>query len=328
MESHSLPDCQRGPAFLCSRAPTIPAQLYNISRENAMIDSMTGFGRGQAEVGSATATVELRSVNNRFCEISIRLPRNVAEHEAEIQNRVKKAFSRGRINVQIQVETTSEQTLPIEVNREAARNYADLLNQLREAAGIEEPLRIEHLLNYSDIFTTHETPDQAAAEMWKAVEIALDQAIVEMRQMRRQEGSALLADLEARIDAIGNQLGRVQERAPARVAEARERLRSRVYDLLQEERIDGERLELEIALLADRLDITEECVRLRSHLELFRQALNSENPEGRKLNFISQEINREVNTIGSKANDAEIAHIAVDMKDELEKIREQVQNVE
>ena len=293
-----------------------------------MIDSMTGFGRGRAEVRSATATVELRSVNNRFCEISIRLPRNLAEYETEIQNRVKKAFSRGRINVQIQVETTSEQILPIEVNHDAARGYAALLNQLREAAGIHEPLRIEHLLNYSDIFTTHETPDEASAEMWTAVELALEEAVAEMRRMRRQEGSALLADLEARIDAISHQLSRVEERAPTRVAEARERLRARLHDLLQEERVDPDRLELEIALLADRLDITEECVRLRSHLDLFRQALNSENPEGRKLNFISQEINREVNTIGSKANDAEIAHIAVDMKDELEKIREQVQNVE
>ena len=136
--------------------------------------------------------------------------------------------------------------------------------------------------------------------------------------MRRQEGSALLADLETRTHAIEEQLTLVEQRAPERVNGARERLRSRLKDLVEDERIDNDRLEMEIALLADRLDITEECVRLRSHLELFRQSLNSEHAEGRKLNFISQEINREVNTIGSKANDAEIAHLAVQMKDDLE----------
>jgi uncharacterized protein (TIGR00255 family) len=293
-----------------------------------MIDSMTGFGRGQAEVGSASATAELRSVNNRFCEISVRLPRNLAQYESEVLTRLKKAFSRGRINAQIQVETTSEQILPIQLDTEAVRAYSALLHRLRDAAGISEPLRLEHLLNYSDIFTTDETTDEASADLWAAAEGALEQAIGEMQKMRRQEGVALLADLDARVDAIMGFLEQVEARAPGRVAEGRERLKSRVRELVEDERIDPTRLELEIALLADRLDITEECVRLRSHLDLFRQALHSENPEGRKLNFISQEINREVNTIGSKANDAEIARLAVDMKDELEKIREQVQNVE
>ncbi len=293
-----------------------------------MIDSMTGFGRGQAQVGNSTATVELRSVNSRYCEVSVRLPRLISEYESDVQTRLKQTFSRGRISAQIQVETNLGEALNIAVDPEAVRGYTALLNRLRAAAGIVEPVRLEHLLAYSDVFTTPETPSEAAEEMWAAAAEALDDAIDHLRRMRRQEGSALLADLETRITAIEKQLAQVEQRAPARVDEARERLRSRLAELAGDDRVDGDRLEMEIALLADRLDVTEECVRLRSHLELFRQSLNSEDPEGRKLNFIAQEINREVNTIGSKANDAEVAHLAVQMKDDLEKIREQVQNVE
>lgn len=293
-----------------------------------MIDSMTGFGRGQAEVKNVAATVELRSVNNRYCEVSARLPRSLGDYESEVQARIKKVFSRGRITVQVQLDAVADEVLPIEVDQDAVRAYTSLLNRLRAAAGVSEPIRLEHLLNYSDIFTTAETSSDEAELMWEATAAALDQAIEELRRMRRQEGSALLADLEERISAISRLLDSVQERAPVRVEEARQRLRGRLVDLLDDDRIDPDRLETEIAILADRLDITEECVRLRSHLDLFRQSLNSENPEGRKLNFISQEINREVNTIGAKSNDAEVAHLAVQMKDELEKIREQVQNVE
>lgn len=293
-----------------------------------MIDSMTGFGRGQAQVGGATANVELRSVNSRYCEVSVRLPRALSEYESEVQSLIKQAFSRGRISVQVQVETSSDEILPIELDEDAVRAYSGLLNRLRASAGVAEPLGLDHLLHFSEIFRMPDEPSKASDEMWAAAEEALAAAVIQLRQMRRQEGSALLADLEARIEAIAGQLKLVEERAPLRVEEARTRLRSRLEDLLDDDRVDSDRLEMEIALLADRLDVTEECVRLRSHLELFRQSLNSENPEGRKLNFIAQEINREVNTIGSKSNDAEVAHLAVQMKDELEKIREQVQNVE
>lgn len=293
-----------------------------------MINSMTGFGRGQAQVGTSTATVELRSVNSRYCEVSVRLPRALSEYESDVQTRVKQAFSRGRINAQVQVATRADASINLDVNPDAVRGYTALLNRLRAAAGIAEPVRLEHLLGYADIFTTPETPSEAAHEMWKATGSALDDAILHLRQMRRQEGSALLADLEMRIAAIEHQLDEVEKRGPARIDDARARLHGRLAELVGDDRLDHDRLEIEIAVLADRLDITEECVRLRSHLELFRQSLNSEEPEGRKLNFISQEINREVNTIGSKASDAEIAHLAVLMKDDLEKIREQVQNVE
>ena len=291
-----------------------------------MVESMTGFGRGTAEAGGVEATVEVRSVNNRYCEVSARLPRALAPYEAELQQRIKQAFGRGRITVQVQLEQAAGEELPLQVDPKAARAYAHLLEGLRAAAGIEAPVRLEHLLTFSEVFTTEsQEPDERA---WAAVSAALDLAIEDLRTMRRQEGVALRADLEARLDALEAALAEVERRAPERVDEARARLYERLNDLLADDRLNPERLELEIALLADRLDVSEECVRLHSHLQLFREALEGDASAGRKLNFLVQEINREVNTIGSKANDAEVAHLAVRMKEELEKIREQVQNVE
>ena len=294
-----------------------------------MISSMTGFGRAAAQADAAEATVELRSVNNRFCDVSVRLPRSLAEREADVQARVKAAFARGRIAVQVQLERQAGEALPVRVDEDAARAYARLLGRLGQAAGIDEPVRLEHLLRFGDVFTTPDEDADAADEAaWQAVEQALDGAIRALRAMRRQEGEALRADLHARADALEAALVRVEARAPERVEAARQKLHDRLRELLGRADLDEGRLELEIALLADKLDVTEECVRLRSHLALFRDALALEEPVGRKLNFLTQEMGREVNTIGSKAGDAGIAHLAVEMKEELEKVREQVQNVE
>lgn len=290
---------------------------------------MTGFGRATVQTDSAEATVELRSVNNRFCDVSVRLPRTLAEREADVQARIKAAFARGRITAQVQLEQRADEALPIRVDAEAVRAYAGLLGHLRQAAGIDEPVRLEHLLHFGDVFTTPEEDAGVVDEQaWQAVAAALDDAIQALRAMRRQEGEALQADLRARADAIEAALIRVETRAPERVEAARQKLRDRLQELLEQTSLDEGRLELEIALLADKLDVTEECVRLRSHLTLFRDALTSDEPVGRKLNFLAQEMGREINTIGSKAGDAEIAHLAVEMKEELEKVREQVQNVE
>ncbi len=293
-----------------------------------MIESMTGFGRGSAQVNAATVTVEMRSVNNRFCEVSTRLPRLLSPYEGEIQSMVKQGLSRGRISVQVQVEQASENALPVGVNEDAARAYGSLLEKLRAAAGIAEPVRLEHLLTFSDVFSAPEDSSSRLEEAWAATQAALGEAIEAIRAMRKQEGRALQADLLDRIGGLRNGLRRVEERAPERVAEARSRLKARLQEILDDERIAPERLEMEMAILADRLDVTEECVRLRSHLNVFEEGLRGSEPVGRKLNFLVQEINREVNTIGSKANDAEIAHVAVEMKEELERIREQVQNIE
>lgn len=292
-----------------------------------MIASMTGFGRGRARAGDLIATVEMRSVNNRFCEVSTRLPRELNPRESEIQALIKQALDRGRINVQIQVERAEPQ-LTMQVDEHAARGYARLLDTLRIAAGLPDPVRLEHLLPFSDdllVPADEETDDEA---LWAATSAALQEALDGLRAMRLQEGKALQTDLLERIASMRRELAHVEARAPERVREAREKLHERLAELLGDDRVDPERLEQEIAYLADKLDVTEECVRLRSHLQLFEEALRSDDPVGRKLNFLAQEINREVNTIGSKANDADVAHAAVRMKEELEKIREQVQNIE
>lgn len=294
-----------------------------------MLYSMTGFGRGSAHRNGTSVTAEIRSVNNRFIEVAVRLPRALAHREADVQNRLKHAFARGRISVQLQVEQSAE-VLPVRVDAAAARAYRALLEELAAAAGLDEAVHLDHLLRFAEVFKPADDPQPGEddASLWAVAEAALDEAIADLREQRRQEGEALAADLLARTDTLEALLTQVERRAPQRIAEARARLQARLAELLGEVRLDPERLEQEIALLADRLDVTEETVRLRSHLQLFREALAASKPVGSRMNFLTQEINREVNTIGSKANDTEVAHLAVGMKDELEKIREQVQNVE
>ena len=293
-----------------------------------MISSMTGFGRGEAHVDGYTATVELKSVNSRFCEVSIRLPRAVTERENDIQRLVKSSFSRGRINVQIQLEALAGSDSVPRIDQDVATAYRKLLDELRAATGIDDPVRLDHLLKFSDIFTTEDESVLSVEETWTAVSTALAEASEAMQAMREREGIALEKELLERVTEIETNLIVVQEQAPSRLPSANERLRSRLAEILEDERIDNERIEFEMAMLADKLDIREECVRLRSHIDIFREALADQEPVGRKLNFLSQEMNREINTIGSKANDAGLSHVVVKMKENLEKIREQIENVE
>ncbi len=293
-----------------------------------MINSMTGFGRGRAVVDGVTAIVEMRSVNRRFHEASVRIPRSLSAREAEVQARLRDAFERGRFTVNVQLEAEQEDPVGLRVDPKMARSYTRLLTELRTAAGLDAPVRLEHLLSFSDVFAPAESNEMAEEKAWPAVEAALEEAVDAMRAMRREEGRALADDLETRIEAIGEQLRAVEARAPERLEARREELKARLDELFADERLAADRLEAEVALLADKLDVTEECVRLRSHLDQFRQALASDAPAGRKLKFLVQEIHREVNTIGAKANDTGVAHRTVAMKEEIERIREQVQNVE
>jgi uncharacterized protein (TIGR00255 family) len=290
-----------------------------------MVESMTGFGRGAASAAGTEVTVEVRSVNGRYSEVSVRAPRELGPHEVELQNRVRSALVRGKINVTVQAERPGADA-PVQVDEKAARAYADVLDRLRLVAGISQPLQLEHLLQVKELLIPVEATADAG-ELWRLTVEALDRALGECQSMRRHEGAALAQDLAAHGRAIERELASIEETAPSRVSAAREALRLRVGELLDEIRVDSDRLELEIAILADRLDVNEECVRLHSHLDQFYQAIEGPDHSGRRLNFLSQELNREINTISSKANDAAIAHRAVTMKEELEKIREQVQNV-
>lgn len=293
-----------------------------------MIASMTGFGRGEATSGGYTATVELRSVNSRYCEVSTRLPRTLNARDAELQRLVKDRFARGRISLQVQIEDPAADTLPVAVNEDAVRQYRALIQQIAEVAGLEPVVSLDQILRFQDILTPVEPGEPSEDAVWTATVAALKLAGDGMRVMRLDEGKALDRELQERLDGIEANLAEVERLAPLRVTGTHERLVDRLREFMADERLDRSRLEFEMAVLADKLDVREECVRLHSHLNLFRQALGSGDPVGRKLNFLSQEMNREVNTIGSKSNDAEMAHLVVDMKEDLEKIREQIENVE
>jgi uncharacterized protein (TIGR00255 family) len=292
-----------------------------------MVLSMTGFGRGEATEKGVTASVELRSVNSRFLEVVTRLPRALVLRENDVKDAVRQRMSRGKVNVQVTVERETDGTIPVRLNGPMARAYMTMLNQLRRTSRIRETVRLEHLLQFSDIFepVAVETSDDVE---WQVARRALAVALDDLMTMRQNEGRELEKDFRARLASLERQLDTIQELSVGQVPHERERLKARIAQLLGGTAVDESRLEMEIALLADRLDVTEECVRFRSHLKFFLEAVDAGEPAGRKLNFLVQEINREANTIGSKSSAVEIAHRVVGVKEELEKIREQLQNIE
>jgi uncharacterized protein (TIGR00255 family) len=292
-----------------------------------MIASMTGFGRGEAKGDGVAITVELRSVNSRFLEVTSRLPRSMSLRENEIKELLRKRISRGKVTVVAAIDRENESALALRVNVPAARAYMKLLNKLRTTARLREKVRLEHLLQFSEIIES-ENAGSADEHEWKVFQEALDAAMQQIETMRRNEGGELEADFRSRIALIERSLDTITALSKEQVPQERLRLRERISQILSNESVDEGRLEMELALLADRLDVTEECVRFRSHNKFFLAALLGMEPAGRKLNFLVQEMNREANTIGSKSSATEIAHLVVGIKEELEKIREQIQNIE
>jgi uncharacterized protein (TIGR00255 family) len=288
---------------------------------------MTGFGRGEVTEQGVTGSVELRSVNSRFLEVVARLPRALALRENEVKDAVRQRMSRGKVNVQVTIERETDGTIPVRLNAQMARAYGTMLNQLRKTARIRETVKLEHLLQFSDIFEPVSVEAGDDLE-WSVAQKALAVALDDLVTMRQNEGRELEKDFRLRIGSLERQLDKIQSLSTGQVPHERERLKTRIANMLSGTTVDESRLEMEIALLADRLDVTEECVRFRSHLKFFLEAAGAAEPAGRKLNFLVQEINREVNTIGSKSSATEIAHIVVGVKEELEKIREQLQNIE
>ncbi|KER10459.1 MAG: hypothetical protein HY22_04400 [[Candidatus Thermochlorobacteriaceae] bacterium GBChlB] len=294
-----------------------------------MIESMTGYGNGSCSDAGLHASAEIRSVNSRFIEISVKLPRQFSARELEVREFIRKELQRGKISVTVQLERDAGRDLPIRINVESVRAYAALLSELRTAAGIDEPIRLDHLLKFSEVFVSNEDADSGQDKEWSAVQKALMLSIHALKEMRRKEGEELLRDFQKRIHSIEETLDRVQALSQKTIDDVREKLRGRVREILVDEsKISRERLELELVLLADKLDITEECVRFRSHNKFFLKTLMQDDSPGRKLNFLLQEQNREANTIAAKAQNADIAQAMVFVKEELEKIREQVQNIE
>ncbi|MCX7985008.1 MAG: YicC family protein [Bacteroidetes bacterium] len=293
-----------------------------------MIASMTGFGRAEVTQNGITATVEVRSVNNRYLEVTARLPRHHSQRDREVKELVRSFLSRGSINVTVRIERKDDGIVLLKINESAAKAVYRLLNDLRKSVGVRQKVTIEHLLHFSEIFEPIDE-DDASTEEWNVILEALKQAFEALNSMRIQEGQELANDLRKRILWIDETVTKIEQLSKERIPEERKNLQAKVAQLVSDPSIiDQNRLELEIALLAEKLDVTEECVRYHSHNKFFLEILNNGEAVGRKLNFLVQEMNREANTIGSKVCDATIAHLVVAMKEELEKIREQVQNLE
>lgn len=289
---------------------------------------MTGFGRAEVARSGITASVEVRGVNSRYLDVTTRLPRLLSQREKDIKEIVRSCVNRGNLVVSVSVDAESDTTAPVSVNKVAAKAYIKLLNDLRKTAKIKEQVRLEHLLKFSEVFEVPKD-DQSDEQEWKVVEEALRSALDGFNTMRRNEGAELSKDLQRRIHWLSETVERIEGLSRERIPEERKRLHERIAQLVEDKSIiDQNRLELEIALLADKLDVTEECVRFRSHTKFFLETIANTDSAGRKLNFLVQEINREANTIGSKTNDSEIGHLVVQMKEEVEKIREQLQNIE
>jgi uncharacterized protein (TIGR00255 family) len=293
-----------------------------------MISSMTGYGHGEAAEKKTTAVAEVRTVNSRYLEVASRLPRSLSLRENDVKELVRTKFSRGKVNVVISITQENDNELPLKINVSAAKAYYKLLTSLRKTVKIQDKVTLDHLLKFPEVLEM-DGFDQNDEHEWALAQKALETALINVAEMRKREGGELLKDLVERLNVINGTLDKIEELAKTRLPSERQRLEDRLKELVADNRIiDNNRLETELALFADRLDLTEECVRFRSHNKFFLTALQQEEGAGRKLNFLVQEMNREANTIGAKANNADIAHLVVAVKEELEKIREQLQNIE
>ena len=293
-----------------------------------MVKSMTGYGRAEDTVDGCTITVELRSVNNRYLDCNIRLPRLYLFAEEAMKTRVQNTISRGKVDVFITLDTTGAENVQVSVNRPLAQQYASALQELAQLCG-PAAYRItpEALSRFPEVLVAEKTEDDLEGRA-QAICTVLDRALADFDQMRTREGQRLEADILSRAQAIETLVGQVEERSPQTVSEYRAKLEARMQEVLSNTQLDPARILTEAAIFADKVAVDEETVRLRSHIEQLRGMLSKGGAVGRKLDFLIQEFNREANTIGSKCSDLEISRHVVDIKAEIEKIREQVQNVE
>ena len=292
-----------------------------------MVKSMTGYGRARETLNGRDITVEVRSVNNRYLDCTVKMPRTYVFAEDAIKSRVQKAISRGKVDVYVTIDTTAADVSVVAVNEPLARSYYEALKQLKDTFALEGEITPLALSKFPDVLTVtraEEDLEAVAADLCTVLEKAL-QAYNEMRAV---EGERLAADIASRVSTIESVVAKVEERSPQTVSEYRARLSAKMAEVLQSTTIDESRILTEAAIFADKIAVDEETVRLRSHIAQLRAMLQSDQPVGRKLDFLIQEVNRECNTIGSKCNDLTIAQDVVNMKAEVEKIREQVQNIE
>ncbi|MBQ1291816.1 MAG: YicC family protein [Lachnospiraceae bacterium] len=292
-----------------------------------MIRSMTGYGRSELVRGDLKFTVEMKSVNNRYLDISIKMPRQLNPFESAIKAELKKYMQRGKVDVFISLEDLAESNVTIRYNRTVAQQYLDHLRQMAEDFGLENDIKVSALSRYPDVLTMEEeSPD--TSDYWEPLREALDLAAQQFYEARTREGGFLRDDLLAKLDEMQENVEFITQRAPVIVETYRRQLYEKVSDLLQGTAIDEGRILEEVTIYSDKVCVDEELVRLRSHIEAVRTELSGDEGVGRKLDFIAQEMNRESNTILSKSDDLAVSDRAIELKTCVEKIREQIQNIE
>jgi uncharacterized protein (TIGR00255 family) len=292
-----------------------------------MIKSMTGFGRAQETVDGMTVTVELKSVNHRYFEFTAKVPRTYGFLEEKLKSFLNARVSRGKMECSVSIENLEESDMEVIVNPSLAKGYVDALRTLSETFGLKEDYSAISIAKFPDVLTLRKAPADEE-KIWNAVQKVTELAVERFVTMRETEGEKLRADILSKADTILEHVAFVESRSPQTVREYHEKLRQRMEELLENTQVDEQRLLTEAAIFADKVAVDEETVRLRSHISQLREFLNADEPIGRKLDFLVQEMNRESNTIGSKAQDVEIAKRVIAIKAEVEKIREQVQNIE
>ena len=292
-----------------------------------MIKSMTGFGRCEVLKDSRKFTVELKSVNHRYLDVNIRMPKKLNFFETSIRTLLKSYADRGKVDIFITYEDLSQSQVSVKYNAALAAEYLKYLNQMAEEFSLDNDVRVSTLSRYPEVFTMEECREDED-ELWNGLKEALEGAFSQFVEMRTKEGERLKEDILLKLDLLSEQIRFIEERSPQIIAEYRTKLEEKMRELLEDTQIDDNRIAAEVILFADKICTDEEVVRLKSHIQHMKETLEESNGIGRKLDFIAQEMNREANTILSKANDLDISNRAISLKTEIEKIREQIQNIE
>ena len=292
-----------------------------------MIKSMTGFGRCEVLKDSRKFTVELKSVNHRYLDVNIRMPKKLNFFETSIRTLLKSYADRGKVDIFITYEDLSQSQVSVKYNAALAAEYLKYLNQMAEEFSLDNDVRVSTLSRYPEVFTMEECSEDED-ELWNGLKEALEGAFSQFVEMRTKEGERLKEDILLKLDLLSEQIRFIEERSPQIIAEYRTKLEEKMRELLEDTQIDDNRIAAEVILFADKICTDEEVVRLKSHIQHMKETLEESNGIGRKLDFIAQEMNREANTILSKANDLDISNGAISLKTEIEKIREQIQNIE
>ena len=292
-----------------------------------MIKSMTGYGRAEIQDSDRKFTVEIKSVNHRYLDFNFRMPKKLSFFESSIRNLMKEYMQRGKVDVFIFYEDYTKGRVAIQYNKEMASQYLAYFKAMSDDFDLDNNIRVSELSRYPEVLTTEEQPVDEK-ELWAMLETALREAASNFATSRENEGVALMSDLSDKLENMSELTAQVEERAPEIIAEYRTKIENKVKELLEDSQIEESRIAAEVVFFADKICTDEETVRLRSHIDNVKQVLEEGQGIGRKLDFIAQEMNREANTILSKANDLSTSNAAIDLKTEIEKLREQIQNIE